>query len=40
MENIKKVKQIVSFSEKLEELKKHFLEIATSSNAQQRGFKL
>lgn len=40
VENIEKVKQTISFSEKLEELKKQFFEIASGANAQQRGFKL
>jgi restriction endonuclease Mrr len=39
-ENIEKVKHSISFSEKLEEQKKYFFEIASSDNAQQRGFKL
>jgi hypothetical protein len=39
-ENIEKVKHSVSFAEKLDELKKQFLTIATNSNAQQRGFNL
>jgi len=40
IENLEKVKQTISFSEKLETLKKQFFEIALSDNAQQRGFKL
>jgi hypothetical protein len=36
--NIQKVKQTISFSEKLEELKTHFFEIATNTDAQKRGF--
>ncbi|MEO6328251.1 MAG: restriction endonuclease [Ginsengibacter sp.] len=39
-ENIEKVKQSVSFAERLDELKKQFLTIATNTNAQQRGFSL
>lgn len=39
-ENIEKVKQSVSFAEKLDELKKQFFTIATNDNAQQRGFSL
>jgi hypothetical protein len=37
-ENIEKIKQSISFAEKLEELKIHFFEIAANLNAQQRGF--
>jgi hypothetical protein len=40
VENIEKVKQTISFAEKLDELKKKFLQLATSSDAQQRGFQL
>lgn len=40
IENIEKIKRTISFAEKLDELKKQFLEIATNSNHQQRGFKL
>jgi len=40
IENFEKVKQTVSFAEKLDELKNQFFDIATSSNPQQRGFKL
>ena len=40
VENIEKVKQTISFAEKLEELKKQFLELATSADAQGRGFQL
>jgi restriction endonuclease Mrr len=40
IENLEKVKQTISFSEKLETLKKQFFEIASIDNAQQRGFKL
>lgn len=39
-QNIEKVKQTISFSEKLDELKKQFLQLAISSEAQQRGFQL
>ncbi len=39
-ENFEKIKKTVSFAEKLNELKSRFLEIAISSNAQQRGYKL
>ncbi len=37
-ENIEKVKRTVSFAEKLEELKKQFLVIASYENPQKRGF--
>lgn len=40
IENLEKVKQTISFSEKLETLKKQFFEIASIANAQQRGYKL
>lgn len=40
IENLEKVKQTISFSEKLETLKKQFFEIASIDIAQQRGFKL
>lgn len=40
IENLEKVKQTISFSEKLETLKKQFFEIASIDNAQQRGYKL
>src|SRR5690606_14740062 len=40
LENIEKVKHTISFAEKLDELKNQFLALATSSNHQQRGFKL
>jgi restriction endonuclease Mrr len=40
IENLEKVKQTISFSEKLEILKKQFFEIASIDIAQQRGFKL
>ncbi|MFC3198253.1 restriction endonuclease [Parapedobacter deserti] len=40
LENIEKVKHTISFAEKLNELKNQFLELATSLNHQQRGFKL
>lgn len=38
--NINKVKTTIYFSEKLEELKKHFFEIAVNSTPQKRGFQL
>lgn len=40
IENIEKVKQTISFAEKLDELKNQFFTIASGDNAQQRGFKL
>lgn len=39
-ENLEKVKQTISFSEKLEGLKNVFFKVATNTNAQQRGFDL
>jgi len=38
--NIERVKQTISFSEKLDALKNHFFEIATGKDAQKRGFQL
>jgi hypothetical protein len=40
LENVEKVKQSVSFAEKLDGLKMQFLNIATNVNPQQRGFSL
>lgn len=40
IENLEKIKQTISFSEKLETFKKQFFEIASIDNAQQRGYKL
>ncbi|WP_127132985.1 restriction endonuclease [Pseudoflavitalea rhizosphaerae] len=40
VENIEKVKQSISFAEKLGELKKQFLQLAISTDAQNRGFSL
>ncbi len=40
VENIEKVKQTISFGEKLEELKRQFLDLAISTDAQKRGFQL
>jgi hypothetical protein len=39
-ENIEKVKQTISFGEKLEELKRQFLDLAISADAQKRGYHL
>lgn len=39
-DTIQKVNQTVSFAEKLDSLKREFIELATSSDAQQRGYKL
>lgn len=38
--NSERVKQTISFSEKLDALKRHFFEIATATDAQKRGFQL
>ncbi len=40
VENLEKVKLTISFTEKLESLKKDFYDIAISDNPQQRGYKL
>ena len=40
VENIEKVKQTISFTEKLDELKTQFLTLATSLDSQKRGFQL
>lgn len=40
VENIEKVKQTISFGEKLEELKRQFLDLAVSTDVQKRGFSL
>jgi hypothetical protein len=40
VENIEKVKQTISFGEKLEDLKRQFLDLAISTDAQKRGFHL